>query len=457
MACRRPQRVYLSRWHRAPYTCLPSKRQQGGSHHGHHERTGRQGRLGAASLRRRRPAPGVAAAEGTAAGRARTAVAAGLGASRQARQGAVLGLDDRALVLPGAVGRAGSGPCAAPSGAKRCRTCAARLAPADGGAARPVQGASLVVGSAPPRQPPDAGRGRPRARADAVLRHADPRHARGGPGAPAPAAEVRGRTGAADGRGARGAELRGLAQPRAVARRLPPCGDLSRADGLRGVEDADSSQLRGRPFASRLPPPVVSRGDRRDLRSRHQPGLHEKRPPEVDSHRQRFGDDGRRGPGRAARPRRAAAPDARPKSLSKRKAGSLVRPGRGPPDGDARERRDADAAGVERRDRHLGGARISPPRAPRDGRHAAQARDRKRGRLAAVPGQRGTAGGLPHQGAAEGAALRWHGDGGEGALPAAAAVAPPARGRPARRPLGPLGHRHGRRSDRGPHLHPPSG
>ena len=214
MAGTNPQRVFLSRRHRAPYTCLPSKRQQGGSHHGHHERTGRQGRLGAAALRRRRPAPGVAAAEGAAAGRAGTAVAAGLGASRQARQGAVLGLDDRALVLPGAVGRAGSGPGAAPAGAKRCRTCAPRLAPSDGGAARPVQGASLVVGPAPPRQPSCAGRGRRLARADAVLRHVDPRHARGGNGAPPPPSEVRGRTREARCRGARGAALRGLAQPR---------------------------------------------------------------------------------------------------------------------------------------------------------------------------------------------------------------------------------------------------
>ena len=36
------------------------------------------------------------------------AVAAGLGASRQGRRGPVLRLDDRALVLPGAVGREGS-------------------------------------------------------------------------------------------------------------------------------------------------------------------------------------------------------------------------------------------------------------------------------------------------------------------------------------------------------------
>ena len=272
-----PQRVFLSRWHRAAYTCLPCKRQRGGSHHGHHERTGRQGRLGASALRRRRPAPGVAAAERAAAGRARTAVAAGLGASRQGRQGAVLGLDDRALVLPGAVGRAGSGPGAAPAGAERCRSCAARLALADGDIARPVQGASLVVGPAPPRQPSCAGRGRRLARTDAVLRDPDPRHARGGDGAPPPSAEVRERAREARCRGARGAEIRGLAQPRPLACGLPPRGDLSRADCVRGVEDADPSQLPGRPFASRMPPAVVSRGDRRDLRPWHQPGVHEER------------------------------------------------------------------------------------------------------------------------------------------------------------------------------------
>ena len=324
-----PQRVFLSRWHRAAYTCLPSKRQQGGSHHGHHERTGRQGRLGAAALRRRRPAPGVAAAEGAAAGRARAAVAAGLGASRQARQGAVLGLDDRALVLPGAVGRAGSGPGAAPSGAKRRRPHAARLGPADGGASRPVQGASLVVGPAPPRQPSCAGRGRPLARADAVLRHVDPRHARGGDGAPPPSAEVRGRAREARCRGARGAALRGLAQPRPLACGLPPCRGLSRADRLRGVEDADPSELPGRPYAPGLSPAVVSRGDRRDLRPWPLSGVHEERPSQVPAHRPRIGDDGRRGAGRAPPARRSSASDDDKIPLAERQAGGPVRPGRG--------------------------------------------------------------------------------------------------------------------------------
>ena len=75
-------------------------------------------------------------------------------------------------------------------------------------------------------------------------------------------------------RGARGAELRGLAQSRSVAR-----GHASRqaqgADCGRRMAHAHPARLPRRPLPPRLPPPVVPRRDRRGLRPRAVPSVHE--------------------------------------------------------------------------------------------------------------------------------------------------------------------------------------
>ena len=98
--------------------------------------------------------------------------------------------------------------------ARRCRACAGDVGVADRGAARAVPGTSVVVGATAPREPGGAGRGRPGARPDAVLCDADAGDAQSRAGSQAPAAALRART---PGRDARGVELRGLAQPRALA------------------------------------------------------------------------------------------------------------------------------------------------------------------------------------------------------------------------------------------------
>ena len=106
--------------------------------------------MGASALRGRRAASDLAAAQGAVAGGAGAAGAAELGASDERRPGALLGLDDRALVLPGAVGAPGSGQGLAPAGADRCRPRAEDVAAARRGFARSVRGPPVLVGAAAP-------------------------------------------------------------------------------------------------------------------------------------------------------------------------------------------------------------------------------------------------------------------------------------------------------------------
>ena len=110
-----------------------------------------------------------AAARGTVARGAQAAVATRLGAPIGRRAGAVLGLHDRALVLPSAsvAPRSDQGP--ARTAAHRCRTRAGDVGGADRGAARAAPDAPVVVGAAASRQSAGARRYRSLSGADAVL------------------------------------------------------------------------------------------------------------------------------------------------------------------------------------------------------------------------------------------------------------------------------------------------
>ena len=110
-----------------------------------------------------------AAARGTVARGAQAAVATRLGAPTGRRAGAVLGLHDRALVLPSAsvAPRSDQGP--ARTAAHRCRTRAGDVGGADRGAARAAPDAPVVVGAAASRQSAGARRYRSLSGADAVL------------------------------------------------------------------------------------------------------------------------------------------------------------------------------------------------------------------------------------------------------------------------------------------------
>ena len=88
---------------------------------------------------------------------------------------------------------------------------------------------------------------------------------RSGAGAPAPTRAARARANRA--RGARGAELRGLAQSRAVTRRYASW-QAPGADRGRPMTHAHPAWLPRRPLPARLPLPVVPRRDRRGLRPR---------------------------------------------------------------------------------------------------------------------------------------------------------------------------------------------
>ena len=97
-----------------------------------------------------RAASGIATAAGSAVGRSWSGSRSRAGGTRPAGGGAVRGVDDRALVLPGAGGAAGPGGGIAPPTARRCRTRAGDVSGADRRAARSVPSPSVVVRAAPP-------------------------------------------------------------------------------------------------------------------------------------------------------------------------------------------------------------------------------------------------------------------------------------------------------------------
>ena len=305
-------------------------------------------------------ASGLAAAQGAVAGGAGAAGAAELGTSPRRRPGALLGLDDRAVVLPGAVGAPGSGQGPAPAGADRCRPRAEDVAVADRGAARSIQGAPVLVGATPPRQPAGAGRSRSLSRTDAVLRHPDPGHAVAWAGAPAPPPA----TGA------------GAERPAVEAREVLSY-EVSRSHAL-WHGDFHHGRRRVLTAAGEWRTPILLGflDDHSRLGCHLQWYLAETA--EVFVHglcqafmkrglpRSLLTDNG--APMMAGEVQEGSAParhrpcdDARLLPLPEWQAGSSMGLCRGPPDGHARGCRAALPGEAQRRDRRLGRARISPP------------------------------------------------------------------------------------------------
>ena len=247
----------------------------------------------------------------------------------------------------------------------------------------------------------------------------------------------------------RGAQLRGGAHPRALARRLPP--RLAQgAHGGRRLGHASAGVLPRRPLAPGLPSPVVPRGDGRVLRPRAHPGDLEARSPARAPDRQRAGDARRRDP-RRARQASASCTTARSpmpptRTPSRRSSGHRWRDGSWPcskasHDLTLERLNEATQAWVE-----LEYHRRLHSRARL---HTARALPRRAEPRAPEPLARGAAARLSRRGRAHPAPQRRHPLAARPPLRGAGALPPPPAPPPAVRHLGPLSRRSRRPGHRG--------